>query len=42
MVFQTRYGAGAKVPTKEWWEDDSSKFWDKLIVALMKDYAKDR
>jgi len=42
MGFQTRYGAGAKVPTKEWWEDDSSKFWDKLIVALKKDYAKDR
>jgi carbon monoxide dehydrogenase subunit G len=40
MVFDVKYGAGAKVPSKEWWEEDSGKFWDKLIVALMKDYSK--
>ena len=40
MVFDVKYGAGAKVPSKEWWEEDSGKFWDKLIVALTKDYSK--
>ncbi len=40
MVFQVEYGGGARVPSKKWWEDDSHKFWDKLIVALMSDYAK--
>ncbi|MFI5421228.1 MAG: hypothetical protein ACHQ1H_09710 [Nitrososphaerales archaeon] len=40
MVFDTKYGPHAKVPTKEWWEEDSSKDWDKLIFALMKDYSK--
>jgi len=25
MAFDTRYGPDAKVPTKEWWEDDASK-----------------
>jgi len=41
MVFDTKYGPGVEVPTKEWWEDDSGKDWDKLIVALMKDYSKE-
>jgi hypothetical protein len=40
MVFDVKYGAGTEVPTKEWWENDTDKFWDKLIVALMKDYSK--
>ena len=42
MIFDVKYGAGAKVPSKEWWEDDSGKFWDKLIVALMKDFSKEK
>ncbi|MFI5419992.1 MAG: hypothetical protein ACHQ1H_03405 [Nitrososphaerales archaeon] len=42
MVFDVRYGAGARVPTKVWWEKDSGKFWDKLIVALIKDYSKEK
>jgi len=42
MIFEVKYGAGARVPSKEWWEDDSGKFWDKLIVAMMKDYSKEK
>jgi hypothetical protein len=41
MVFDTKYGPGARVPTKDWWKDDSNKDWDKLILALMKDYSKE-
>ncbi len=40
MVFQVKYGGGARVPSRKSWEDDSHWFWDKLIVALMKDYSK--
>jgi len=42
MVFQVGYGRGSRIPSKKWWEDDSHKFWDKLIVALIHDYAKSK
>ncbi len=42
MVFEVRYCGGARIPSKKWWEDDSNKFWDKLIVALISDYSKSK
>jgi hypothetical protein len=40
MVFRVKYSGGAKIPSKKWWEEDSHRFWDKLIIALMRDYSK--
>lgn len=42
MVFDVKFGDGVEVPSKENAEDGSGKFWDKLIVALMKDYSKEK
>lgn len=41
MAFKVFYtNVPYKIMSKKEWEDDSDKFWDKLIVALDRDYAK--
>lgn len=41
MVFRLKYNNPPyKIDTKKEWEEDTSRFWDKLIVALDADYAK--
>ena len=42
MVFEVRDCGGARIPSKKWWEDDSNKFWEKPIVALISDYSKSK
>ena len=40
MEFTITYSPGRTVPSKKEQIEGSHKFWDKLIVALMKDYSK--
>ncbi|MGI0078443.1 MAG: hypothetical protein ACRECH_02355 [Nitrososphaerales archaeon] len=43
MVFRMRYkNPPYKIDTKKEWEEDTSRFWDKLIAALDRDYAKSK
>lgn len=43
MVFRLKYkNPPYKIDTKKEWEKDTNKFWDKLIVALDRDYVKGR
>lgn len=40
MKFTITYAPGRKVPLRKEQIEGSNKFWDKLVVALMKDYSK--